>query len=450
MASDEMRKKWGTIFIGDREASVEQLNAMRERADHDKHQKEREEDYMERVRARAADRAREILGEAYAERQKVLDEAKGEAAIQKRLAIQECAKIKAEGEAMKAEAQTELARAQAELEKAAAIRDGAHEQGYNEGMAQAGVELQEFRAELGQSMATLMRAIERQRKNILDSWRNELVDLTQAAVAAGTGMVLQKEHEAVLRSLVYKSLDLLESRSSIACRVNPADEEVVSDLFRAARERFPELRQWTVSGDESIEPGGMVVESGTGSVDLRRENFRHMVDNILEHLGLPESEDDEAEAKKVASLVEQEVATIAGMTPEPDLPLPSAPEARQSPPGQTQAPLEPAQAPEEPGQAAAEEEAAESPAEPLAEDALLGEEEIQTLEPEPQEQGALENNDAQPDDMSLAELEEELFPLAGENEVQPEQQAPPEEDSSGQSGQTAAMDARILSEGGFL
>ena len=30
MASDELRKKWGTIFMGEREATVEQLDAMQE------------------------------------------------------------------------------------------------------------------------------------------------------------------------------------------------------------------------------------------------------------------------------------------------------------------------------------------------------------------------------------------------------------------------------------
>ena len=56
MAADEARKKWGTIFMGEREASVEQLDAMQEPLRRDKIRKEQTEDYMERVRKRAADR----------------------------------------------------------------------------------------------------------------------------------------------------------------------------------------------------------------------------------------------------------------------------------------------------------------------------------------------------------------------------------------------------------
>lgn len=446
MASDEMRKKWGTIFMGDREASVEQLSAMRERVDHDRIQKERAEDYMERVRARAADRAREILGQAYTERQKVLDEAKGEAAVQKRLAAQECAKIKSEGESIRAEAQAELDKARAELDEAARIKDGAKEEGYQAGMQQAGLELQEFRAELGQSIGALMRAIERERKEILKNWREDLVELTRAAVEAGTGLVLQKEHQAILRSLVYKSLDYLENRSSITCRVHPRDEETVSDLFRAARERFPELRQWTVSGDENMEPGGMVVESGTGSVDLRRSNFREMVDNILEHLGLPEQEWEEAKDQEMAHLVEKEVAHIASLTPEPDQPEPSLPA--------NETPVSEQESEEAPPQATSDE-AAHDVETPLHVEVPAPEEDMPLEEPEdalPDVPTSMEGGQKQDGNPTLAELEEELFPLeepgAAAEGDHPKAGAEIPNDNSNPVEEK--LDSKILSEGGFL
>lgn len=439
MASEEMRKKWGTIFMGDREASVEQLKAMRERVDQDRNQKNSAEDYMERVRQRAADRAREILGQAYAERQKVLEEAKAEAAVEKRIAAQECAKIKSEGESIRSLAQTELAKAQGELEEAAKIRAAAHEEGYRDGMTQAGVELQEFRAELGQSMAALMRAIERQRKAILENWRQELVELVKAAVQAGTGLVLQNEHENILRSLVYKSLDLLENRGSISARVNPQDEETVSELFRAARERFPELRQWLVSGDESIEPGGLIVESGTGSVDLRRDNFREMVNGVLEHLGLPEKEQEDRHQEEVANLVEKEVAHIASLTPEPDHPEPAPEETPEETPQETPEAVDAAPVAEE---SAAADKITETP------ETEQGEPE----EPEPMEVAEAPQNATAPqqdmsEDPSLAELEEELFPLGEEPENAQPAAEPAEPDApAGEQN----PDSKILSEGGFL
>lgn len=315
MASDEVRKKWGTIFMGDREASVEQLSAMQEPLMREKLQQEQTEDYMERVRKRAADRAREILGAAYAERLKVLEEAKTEAEAEKGRALRATARMKADGEAARKEAEEELEKARAAREEAEALRDAAREEGLRQGMDQAEDELREFRAELGQSLGRLLKALDAQRKRIADIWRDELVALAQTAAAAGSGFVLQKEHKAILRSLVIQAINQLENRASITVRVNPSDEASVADMFNAARECVPDLRQWIVQGDENIEPGGLIVESGSGRVDLRRENFRSMVDNILTHLSLPIQESEEQSDEALRELLAAEEAGLAKYSP---------------------------------------------------------------------------------------------------------------------------------------
>lgn len=429
MASDEARKKWGTIFMGDREASVEQLKAMQEPVLREKRQKEAVEDYMERVRAKAADRAKEILGAAYAERQKVLEEAKNEVAAMKRQAIQECARLKAEGETARQTGQSELDKAAALREEAEKIRDAAHEEGFQQGMDDAGRELQEFRGELGQAVGTVLRAVERQRKNILDTWRQELVEVTRCAVQAGCGFVLDKELETILRSLVSQSLDMLENRAVVTARVNPDDEAAVSDMFRAARERVPELRQWIVTGDSSIERGGLIAESGSGSVDLRRENFRDMVDGVLAHLALPDHGDSQA-ANEVEAIVEREVANIAALTPEPD--QPAVTEEMAEPPAQDAA-----------GPEIIEEEA-------LAEDVTQ-----ERLEPPLQEEPEPVAPVVEPEPAShiatnYDELEEELFPL--EENVSEPAPAPtaPANKAAPPKKEVPETDPNILAEGGFL
>lgn len=326
MASDELRKKWGTIFMGEREATVEQLDAMQEPMRRERLKREQQEDYLERVRARAADRAREILGAAYAERQKVLEEARAEAEAERQKLVREGEALKAAGTAAQEQAAAELAAARAAHEEAERIREAAHDEGFQAGMEQAGDELREFRADLGQSLAVVLRAIDVQRQAIGDSWREELVELVRTAVSAGTGWLLDKEHEAILRSLVLEALNLLEDRATVTVRVNPEDEATVSDMFMAARERAPELKQWIVNGDAAVERGGLVAESVSGSVDSRREHFRDLVDGILSHLALPVREDDEKEAPAVHELVEREVRRIATLAPEPDHSAEAAPD----------------------------------------------------------------------------------------------------------------------------
>ena len=107
MASDQLRKKWGTIFMGEREATPQQLDAMQESLLRERAQHQQQEDYLARVRARAEERARAILGAAYAERQKVLEEAGVEAQAR----VEQFPRAAKE---LKAQAQAELAEAQAE------------------------------------------------------------------------------------------------------------------------------------------------------------------------------------------------------------------------------------------------------------------------------------------------------------------------------------------------
>lgn len=442
----EENKKWGTIFMGEREASVDQLNAMQESLRKEKLRKEQTEDYMERVRARAADRAREILGAAYAERQKALDEARAEALEIKRQALAEVAKMKAEGETARKMGRAELAKAQEELRKAEEIREGAREEGLAQGLEQAGEELHETRANMGQSAAMLLRALERERKDILKAWREDLVELTVCAIQAGTGYALQNDAQAIMRALVFRALDMLEARATVTLKVNPEEEAEVSALFAAARERYPELRQWIVTGDDSVERGGLVAESGSGGVDLKRANFRQMVDNILRHLVLPESENEVAQALEVRDIVEREVANITGMTPEMET--------------AEQAIAAEAKVVEEPTAEPAEAAVAEETTEPVEEEAGEGEEEVpaqveeeiesEETEEEPEQEAGEEEEFAEKS--SLQELEDELFSDAdeagepAENRRDPAN-APAESEAEEQA---EPPDPKTLAEGGFL
>ena len=108
MASEELRKKWGTIFMGEREATVEQLDAMQEPMRREQLKREQQENYLERVRVKAAERAREILGAAYAERQKVLEEARAEAEAERQKLVRQGEALKAAGTAAGVRSVSEL------------------------------------------------------------------------------------------------------------------------------------------------------------------------------------------------------------------------------------------------------------------------------------------------------------------------------------------------------
>jgi flagellar biosynthesis/type III secretory pathway protein FliH len=399
MASEELREKWGTVFMGERETSVEKLDAMQEPLRRERRKREQQEEYLENVRARAADRAREILGAAYAERQRILEEAKAEGEEIRRKLLEEGEQLKKSAKAVHDEIAAELARAKQVHEEAEHIRQTAHSEGFQNGMDQAGEELKELRAGLADSLVRILRAIDEQRKDICAGWREEIVELVKTAVAAGTGWLLESEHSRILRSLTLNALNLLEDRSTVTVRVNPEDEERVGELFAAARERAPELTQWIVSGDTSVERGGLTVECAAGSVDCRREHYREMVETVLDRLTLPARDGEDKTVDEVSDLVEAEVAKLAALMPAPEPESASEPESES----------EPAPAPEPEAALASEPEP-----EPAAEPEMAPESASQTVPaimPEPGPEQSSEPSDLPPEDPTFAELEEELLPL---------------------------------------
>ena len=449
MASDSLRKKWGTIFMGEREATMEQLDAMQEPVLRERQQKDQQQAYLERVRKRAADRAREILGEAYTERQKILAEAEQEIEQRRAKLMQDIEGLKENAVKLHKDAEAELARAKAVSAEAEEIRNRAHEEGLQLGMDQASQELKEFRADMGNELAQVMRAVEGQLENIAAFWRDDLAELVRVAVHSGTGYILETQHEAVLSSLVFQAINLLEQREVVSFRVNPEDESIVSDMFRAAREKAPELKQWIVYGDESIERGGLIAESGSGSVDLRRQNYQDLVNSILEHLSLPvreaEREASQVLHEQVAASAER-FSEASGGAPEavedemrqeaaaPDLPL--APEAfvpeaepevaasSSAPPAEPAAPLDSGdmlELPDDIFSLEADEVAAQvAGAEQPARSPLPPDFEQDVLPPLPED--TIQNVPGMPDPASpqgassLAELEEELFPVNQDEE----------------------------------
>ncbi len=311
MASDQ-DTTWGTVFLdANRESTVGKLDAMQAAVRQEQWNQRTQQDYLEKVRAKATERARVILGEAYTERQKILQEAEEEAL-----------RIRNEAKAIQSAAEevhnqnVELRHAtQAELDHVNLLRSTAHEDGFQQGLAAAQEELEAFRAGMGTSVGAVLRAIEDQCLSIFANWRIELTDLLKVCVEKGTGLVLNERHAHVLEQMVISAVRQLDNRKNIVIRVNPDDEPMLMDLFEAAKERVPDLSHWIASPDASIEPGGLIAESSSGTVDSRLELFREMVGNILALLTLPESDQEAQSAAFVQKIVAIQGETVAALTP---------------------------------------------------------------------------------------------------------------------------------------
>ena len=227
------RADWGTIFSAGREHTLGGIEHARSTA----WTKDDEEAYLARVKEKAAQMASSILEEA---------------------------KTQAES-----------------------IRQGAREEGYNQGIADAQAELDAFQSGMADSVNAVLSAIEGQCSQIFSQWRDDLTAVARLAVEKVTAVEISERGAAVLEALLDEAVALLETRRSIVIRVNPEDEPVIADIVNAAKNKFPDIQSWRVKADAGISPGGLVLESESSLAEGRVESRKAAVEEVLRHLTLP-------------------------------------------------------------------------------------------------------------------------------------------------------------------
>lgn len=173
------------------------------------------------------------------------------------------------------------------------IRDGAHHQGYEEGLKQANQELETMRQHMAEALAQALASIQEGAEQIWENNRQDLVMLTRLAVEKITRIVLDKEREQVMAGLLDQALDALDSHKVLYIKINPDDEALVSELLARAKDSHPTLEKWRLKPDPGMHQGGLVVESDYGMADNSLENRYAIVSGILDQLTLPFAQEQE-------------------------------------------------------------------------------------------------------------------------------------------------------------
>lgn len=230
---NDRTQKWGRIFMDNKVSDLDSLERRRSLAWSEKDQAE----YLERVRQKAEDKAREILRAAQSE--------------------------------------------------ANALRIKAREEGYAEGARQAEAELAELRSSLGDTVHTVLDSIEKQAAGIYAAQRENLCALVRLAVEKGLGITLAAERGAVLESLFNEAVESLESARRITVRCNPEDAAALEDIIAMGHEKYPDMKAWKVHADQAVEPGGILVESESSLANNTIESRRAAVDKVLAGLNIP-------------------------------------------------------------------------------------------------------------------------------------------------------------------
>ena len=238
-SSEQGRSKWGTIFMGPNPLHETRLDKMENSADARAWSAATEAEYMERVRVRAKEKAREILEKAQADAQKL---------------------------------------------KEKALRDG-----YDEGMREASNELEEFRSGMSQAVSAVLSAIREQREDLARAWRGELVTLMRLAVEKIIDHELSENRLELMTALFDGAVARLNENARGVVRVSPEDEPVVADIIAQAAPHFPDS-SFVVRADPKLEPGSLIIENDESMADNSLKSRRALIEEALAALVLPAAE----------------------------------------------------------------------------------------------------------------------------------------------------------------
>jgi len=215
------------------------------------------------------------LGQLESGRSRLMDEAL-EAEFYERIKVKAAAK-----------ARDILAQAMAE---AADIREQARLEGQAQAEQEAVDQLEAARKDMGNALARALDAVGHGKKEIWRAHRAELAELIRLAVEKVVGVQFADEKRKILSKLLDQAAKHLDQTQPLILRLNPEDEPVMREILSQELDKFPSLAQWSITPDPSLEPGGLIVESDQGMIDNSIEARLAGVMDILEQLSLPDAE----------------------------------------------------------------------------------------------------------------------------------------------------------------
>lgn len=177
-----------------------------------------------------------------------------------------------------------LAQALAEAEQ---IRSKARSEGFadglEEGKALARLEAENVAAFLG----SLHDALAAERERAFLEHKQTLFHILRLAFEKTLGVMLEAQNEKALQVLFEEAVAQLQTRACITVHVRPEDQELARSLVEHTRQARPDLPELRVCPCADLDRGGLRIESGDGLVDnsitARFEQVKAILDGYLEH-----------------------------------------------------------------------------------------------------------------------------------------------------------------------
>ncbi|MDD4803376.1 MAG: FliH/SctL family protein [Syntrophomonas sp.] len=168
-----------------------------------------------------------------------------------------------------AQEEAEVIRAQVQ-EEAEQIREKVRNDGYNDGLKRAQLEIEADRQMAIEQSQSLIEEARHTKIAILDSVENDIVHLAMAIAKKVIAAELSCNPRAIA-DIVRQAVSFLDNPYNIRVYVNPADIQYLMDSI--ANETLTEIGRpdldIELKADQRIESGGCIVESSMGSVDAQ-------------------------------------------------------------------------------------------------------------------------------------------------------------------------------------
>ncbi|MDQ7031531.1 MAG: FliH/SctL family protein [Desulfonauticus sp.] len=174
------------------------------------------------------------------------------------------------------------------IKEAEDIRNKAFQEGYAKGQAEAQKQVIALKKDLENKWITFFRNLEQEKKTILANYKQDLVLLVRKCVEKIVNFTLDKEYEKIIERLFTEALEFMQSKQELKIKVNPQDKELILEILNKTKEHYPELNMAQVKEEAQVEPGGVVVENGTGLVENQVQVRLKEIDKLLAQLSLEE------------------------------------------------------------------------------------------------------------------------------------------------------------------
>jgi type III secretion protein L len=153
---------------------------------------------------------------------------------------------------------------QAQAEESA-IREKAHQEGYEEGLRQLTDTIAEFKQKYGQ---------------ILDSAEPEMLRLSLKMAERIVGKALELDRNLLL-DIIHKAIQSLKYQREIRIRIHPDDVAFLKDQKMQLYAMLGESKEIEVVEDALVGRGGCIIDTEIGTIDARLETQLKVLEKKL-------------------------------------------------------------------------------------------------------------------------------------------------------------------------